>query len=285
MRLLDRCVASSWSSVFIGVFSGIRLGSAAFNALANPFMIATHSYRGGTGKSNVTANLAVELARSGHNVGVVDTDLPSPGIHILFGQDQPATTVNGLLSREYSVKQAMIDVTPDEIDGPGHIWLLAGSPRPADIARIVKEGYDLERLIDVYREFGKTGELDFLFVDTHPGINETTLMSITVADLLLMLLRPDRQDYQGTAVTVDVARKLGVPALRFVVNKAIASLDWATLRSTLEATYGDPCWGILPQSDEIMLYGGNGLFCLQQPDHPLAVALREVAQAIALLRH
>jgi hypothetical protein len=33
-----------------------------------------------------------------------------------------------------------------------------------------------------------------------------------------------------------------------------------------------------------MRYGGNGLFCLQQPDHPLSVTLREVAQAVAALR-
>jgi MinD-like ATPase involved in chromosome partitioning or flagellar assembly len=258
--------------------------SFSIEAMAQPMIIATHSYRGGTGKSNVSANLALELARSGHRVGVVDTDLPSPGVHILFAQDQPPTTVNGVLYRHYGVDKAMIDVTPAELGGDGRIWLLAGSPKPGDIAQIVKEGYALEQLIDIYRDFCKAAALDFLFVDTHPGINETTLMSITVADLLLMLLRPDRQDYQGTAVTVDVARKLGVPALRFVVNKAITSLDWPNLKTTIEQTYGDQCLAILPQSDEIMRYGGNGLFCLQQPDHPLSVALREVAQSIAALR-
>jgi len=252
--------------------------------MAQTMIIATHSYRGGTGKSNVTANLAVELARCGHRVGVIDTDLPSPGIHILFAQDQPATTINGVLHHHYGVDRAIINVTPEGLGGSGQIWLLAGSPKPGDIARIVNEGYPLEQLVDIYRDFGKTAELDFLFIDTHPGINESTLMSITVADLLLMLLRPDRQDYQGTAVTVDVARKLGVPALRFVVNKAITSLDWITLKTTIEQTYRDTCLAILPQSDEIMRYGGNGLFCMQQPDHPLSVKLREVAHAVAALR-
>ena len=49
-------------------------------------------------------------------------------------------------------------------------------------------------------------------------------------------------------------------------------------------SYGDQCLAILPQSDEIMAYGGSGLFCLQQPDHSLSLALREVAQAVAALR-
>jgi Mrp family chromosome partitioning ATPase len=53
--------------------------------LANmPKVISIHSYRGGTGKSNFTANLAATVAQFGNRVGIVDTDLPSPGIHNLF---------------------------------------------------------------------------------------------------------------------------------------------------------------------------------------------------------
>ena len=48
-------------------------------------IVSIHSYRGGTGKSNLTANLAVCLASSGKRVAVVDTDIQSPGIHLLFG--------------------------------------------------------------------------------------------------------------------------------------------------------------------------------------------------------
>ena len=48
-------------------------------------IISVHSFRGGTGKSNTTANLATLLAQKGLKVGVVDTDIASPGIHIIFG--------------------------------------------------------------------------------------------------------------------------------------------------------------------------------------------------------
>ena len=48
-------------------------------------IISVHSYRGGTGKSNTTANLASIIARDGNRVGIVDTDIQSPGIHVLFG--------------------------------------------------------------------------------------------------------------------------------------------------------------------------------------------------------
>lgn len=57
--------------------------------MASPYIIATHSYRGGTGKSNVTANIASELALSGLRVGVVDTDLPSPHSYFVWSTSLP----------------------------------------------------------------------------------------------------------------------------------------------------------------------------------------------------
>ncbi len=44
-----------------------------------------HSFRGGTGKSNTAANLATVVADAGQRVGVIDTDIQSPGIRVLFG--------------------------------------------------------------------------------------------------------------------------------------------------------------------------------------------------------
>jgi MinD-like ATPase involved in chromosome partitioning or flagellar assembly len=41
-----------------------------------PKAISVHSFRGGTGKSNLTANLAANVALKGHRVGIVDTDYP-----------------------------------------------------------------------------------------------------------------------------------------------------------------------------------------------------------------
>ena len=47
-------------------------------------IVSVHSFRGGTGKSNTTANLAALMAVEGNRVGVIDTDIQSPGIHVLF---------------------------------------------------------------------------------------------------------------------------------------------------------------------------------------------------------
>ena len=55
-------------------------------------IISLHSFRGGTGKSNTTANLATLFAAEGRRVGVIDTDIQTPGIHVLFGLRGPQIT-------------------------------------------------------------------------------------------------------------------------------------------------------------------------------------------------
>ena len=62
-------------------------------------IVSVHSFRGGTGKSNTTANLAAVLAADGQRVGVIDTDIQSPGIHVLFGLagDEMTASLNDFL--------------------------------------------------------------------------------------------------------------------------------------------------------------------------------------------
>ncbi|HRQ24587.1 MAG TPA: hypothetical protein PLF42_14265, partial [Anaerolineales bacterium] len=72
---------------------------------------------------------------------------------------------------------------------------------------------------------------------THPGLNEETLLSIAISNALVIILRPDSQDYQGTAVTVDVAKKLDVPKMLMLVNKVPTQFDFDDVRARVEQTY------------------------------------------------
>jgi MinD-like ATPase involved in chromosome partitioning or flagellar assembly len=238
-------------------------------------IISVHSFRGGTGKSNVTSNLATLIARSGKRVGVVDTDIQSPGIHVLFGLEEERIryTLNDYLWGRCAIEDAVYDVSSilkqkQSLFGrQGSISLLPSSIKTSDISRILREGYDARLLNDGLRDLVRRLKLDYLFIDTHPGINEETLLSIILSDIFVLILRPDHQDYQGTAVAVDVARKLGVPKMLLVVNKALPSLDFTELRHRVQNTYETPVAGILPVSEEMFALGSQGIFSLHHPEH------------------
>ncbi|HEY9817804.1 MAG TPA: MinD/ParA family protein [Candidatus Obscuribacterales bacterium] len=248
-----------------------------------PKVISIHSYRGGTGKSNMTANLATTLALQGHRVGVVDTDLPSPGIHNILGLDPDThqATLNRYLWGETSIHDAAHDVSDRLSLDSGALYLVPSSVKPDDIARILKDGYDVRLLNDGFRRLVKDLELDYLFIDTHPGLSKETFLSIAISHVLLLILRPDKQDYQGTAVTIDVAKQLRVRDMKLIVNKAYRQLDPEALRQKVEETYDLKVAGVFPLSEEIVQLASEGVFCLKYPDHPVSHEFQKVAQHVS----
>ena len=247
-------------------------------------IISIHSYRGGTGKSNTTANLAALLAADGRRVGVVDTDIQSPGIHILFGLDEAEIhhSLNDYLCGNCHIKETAHDVTP-RLGGniSGRVFLIPSSMKAGDIARVLREGYDVGVLRDGFHELIEALKLDLLMIDTHPGLNEETLLSIALCDALAIVLRPDQQDYQGTSVTVEVARKLDVPRLVLIINKVPAVFDVADVKARVEQTYNCEVAAVLPHSDEMMVLASAGIFVLRYPDHPITAALKQVAAKLS----
>jgi len=250
-----------------------------------PTIVSVHSYRGGTGKSNLTANLASSLVQQGKRVGVVDTDIQSPGLHVLFGMDVQSAglTLNDYLYGRSTIEQVAHDVTAklgSTVAKGGVLYLVPSSIKVGEITRVLREGYEVKLLTDGLRTLIKTFNLDYLFLDTHPGLNEETLLSIIISDILVLILRPDQQDFQGTAVTVEVARKLKLKQLLLVVNKVLPKLDAANLKDQLQDAYQAPVAGVLPVSEEMIELGSAGIFSLAYPEHPYSQGVREVAAQI-----
>jgi septum site-determining protein MinD len=241
-------------------------------------IIAIHSFRGGTGKSNTTANVATLLAAEGRRIGVVDTDIQSPGIHVLFGVDQATLShsLNDYLWGRCRIEQAAHDVTPSA-DLGGRVFLIPSSIKPTDIARVMHDGYDVGLLNEGFRELIKGLALDALLIDTHPGLNEETLLSIAMSNALAIIMRPDQQDYEGTSVTVSVARKLRVPRMVLVVNKTPQVFDFGEVENHVEQTYGCEVAAVLPHADEMMVLSSAGIFALRYPDHAVTGLYRQVA--------
>src|SRR5687768_12801159 len=101
-------------------------------------IISFHSFRGGTGKSNITANAAFVLAQRGFKVGVFDTDIQSPGIHIIFNlsEDDVKYTLNDYLWGNCTIDQAAYQINlPKMNHDSGRIHLVPSSIKAHDIAR------------------------------------------------------------------------------------------------------------------------------------------------------
>ena len=246
-------------------------------------IISIHSYRGGTGKSNTTANLATLLALKGQRVGVVDTDIQSPGIHAIFGMEEKdmKNSLNDYLWGLCAIADASYDVTGNlDADIPGKIFMIPSSLKAGEIARVLREGYDVGLLDAGFQELVSELELDALLIDTHPGLNEETLLSIAISDKVILILRPDNQDYLGTSVTVEVSRKLDVLELLMVVNKIPQVFDLGDIKKQVEEHYKAEVAALLPHSDNMMVLGSSDVFVLKFPDDPVTEALKGLADRL-----
>lgn len=245
-------------------------------------IISVHSFRGGTGKSNTTANLAALMASEGKRVGVVDTDIQSPGIHIIFGlgDERPPYALNDYLNGDCAIEQTAMDMTPNlGVSINGRVFLIPSSTQISQITRFLK-GYDVGILVDGYERLIAALNLDALLIDTHPGLNNETLMSVSVSDALAVLLRPDHQDYQGTAVILDISRRLGIEKMVLVANKIPKSIPLDQLKIRLEEQYKYPVGALLPHSDEMMALGSQGIFVLHYPEHPITKELKQLTHML-----
>jgi MinD-like ATPase involved in chromosome partitioning or flagellar assembly len=252
-------------------------------------IVSIHSFRGGTGKSNTTANLASQVAMTGKRVGVVDTDIQSPGIHVLFGLDEHkmGKTMNDYLHGKATIREVGFPVGDNTVEGEGRsqlagkqLFLFPSSIKGKEISQILHEGVDFNKLNEGLQTAISEFDLDYLFIDTHPGLNEETLLSIATSDILIIILRPDNQDLQGTAVTVDVARSLDVPNLFLMVNKALPKYDFSVIKRDIEAQFQATVTSVLPLSFDMAENASKDLFSLRYPDHEWSKALKNIVPYI-----
>lgn len=245
-------------------------------------IIAVHSFRRGTGKSVMTANLAVIFAAQGLRVCVVDADLVSPVQHLLFGinEERIATTLDDFLLETCEIESAAYDVTTARADA-GCLSLVPASTRAAQIVRVLRSRADLGRLQTGLETLSRARELDVVLIDVAAGLVETSLLFLAASDALALLVRPDQQDYQGTAVTLEVAQRLGLPDVRLLVNDIPAVYDLDEVEARFAATYACPVVTALPHADEMLAVGTSGLFALFHSNHPITARLVAAAGQLA----
>ncbi len=243
-------------------------------------LIMLHSFRGGTGKTNISANVGALLAMSGLRIGLIDTDIQSPGIHVLFNLDESSVdkTLTSYLWGESGIEEAVIDVTESLGDkAGGKLFLIPSSIKASDIARILRNGYSVTLLDEAYQRVQDALELDALIIDTHPGLNDEILLSMALSNTLGIILRPDQQDYQGTSISMKLAQNLEVSDIVMIVNKSPQLFNEEMVKSKVEEAYSGEVAAVVPHSDEMMALSSAKLFVVEYPDDPLTGIFKKIA--------
>ncbi|WP_329104090.1 MinD/ParA family protein [Streptomyces sp. NBC_01439] len=234
--------------------------------------IVVHSHRGGTGKSSVVANLALLLAAEGRRVGVVDTDIQSPTLDLLFRLGPGASLTDYLLGR------CEIETTAQQTGVPG-LYVVPARTGTAALREIMAGGYDVGLLPEGFDRLAAHYALDVLLLDTHAGLNNESVTAMASADVLMIMARADRIDLSGVEETIALAGRLTCRR-NLVLSMAPEGIDRDAARRRSEAVYGAPVAGILPYSPEMAALYGERIFAEAHPDHPLVGEFRTIISAL-----
>ncbi|MFE0582139.1 MULTISPECIES: MinD/ParA family protein [unclassified Streptomyces] len=234
--------------------------------------IVVHSHRGGTGKSSVLANLALLLAAGGRRVGVVDTDIQSPTLDLLFRLGPGPSLADYLLGR------CEIEAAAQPAGVPG-LYVVPARTGTAALRELMAGGYDVGLLPEGFDRLAEHYALDVLLLDTHAGLNNESVTAMASADVLIIMARADRIDLSGVEETIALAGRLACRRA-LVLSMAPAGIDRDSARRRSEEVYGAPVAGILPYSPEMASLYGERIFAEAHPDHPLVGEFRTIISAL-----
>jgi MinD-like ATPase involved in chromosome partitioning or flagellar assembly len=247
-------------------------------------VVTIHSFRRGAGKTSLAASLAVLLTMQGRRVALVDTDFQSPGIHLFFGvpDEKISRSLNDYLWNKCDILATVQDVTSRVApNGMGKLFLLPASSKIADIMKSIRTPPNIDRYVSGLERIQKELSLDFILVDAPAGLSEDTLQTIAVSNAVVLVMHPDKHNFQGTAVTVDTIRRLHVPTIHLVLNDAPEALDIEDTRHELEEVYHCDGSVVLKHSEELLALSSSRPFALQYPSHPLTAQIGKLAERLS----
>jgi chromosome partitioning protein len=267
--------------------------------VASKKTMAFHSYKGGTGKTTLITNVAGYFAAKGNKVCLLDFDLYAPSLSIYF-RKKPAAYLNDLLNGQAQIDDVLVDLT-SELGLQGQLHVGFSSPRKEDVNEIeIKHDSKwqleaLKRFLAAKKQLFEKYSLDYLFLDTSPGIRYWSINSLATADLLFLLMKDSDIDIEGTRKMLndiyDSLSRFGskyyiilnkVPGGNSNLAPTIAEDEKAWV-AELERVVGAQVVGSVPCFCDIQFSRHEFLFAIKQPEHTFSKRVVMLAESIKSL--
>jgi ATP-binding protein involved in chromosome partitioning len=246
-------------------------------------IVAISSGKGGVGKSTVTSNLAVALAKSGAKVGLIDADIFGPSIPTMFNceHEQPGV-------QEINGKNIIVP-----IEQYGVKLMSIGFLAPPESA-VVWRGPMASSALKQFFSDALWGELDYLLIDLPPGTSDIHLTMVQTVPVTGAVIVTTPQKVALADANKGVAMfkqpQINVPVLGIVENMAYFTPEELPNNKyyifgkdggkNLSEKYNVPLLGQIPLVQSIRESGDIGLPAVMK-EGPVATAFMNLAEALA----
>ena len=259
--------------------------------------LVLHSYKGGTGKTTLIANLAAAFAMMGLKVCLFDFDVYAPSLTTYF-KKTPELYLNDLLAGEAEISDILVDVS-SELGLKGKLFLGLSSAKKEDVQEIeihhdMKWQFAaLRRFLASKKELFSNHGIDYIFLDTSPGIRYWSINAVAAADLLFLVMKINEMDVIGTKKMIrdiyDSLTKFG--SKKFIIlNKMPGASpikrfqekenDRTLLENEIENEMSTQVLGSIPCFCDVQFNRHEFLYALKNCDHPFSKNVFAIANKI-----
>jgi ATP-binding protein involved in chromosome partitioning len=245
----------------------------------NTRVLAVGSGKGGVGKSSVTVNLAVALARRGLTVGVLDADIWGFSIPRLLGMDGDVEARGGKM------------IPLERPIGPGLLKVLSMGFLADEDSAIMWRGLLLNRAVQQFLEDAEWGALDYLLVDLPPGTGDVQmgLARMLPRTEIVIVTTPPVAAQKVASRAADMARKGYLRVAGVIENMSDFTCEHGTIYrlfgagggTRLAADIGAPLIGTVPIHPQMALGGDAGTPVALEDEGELTAIFAELARVVA----
>ncbi|MFN2215656.1 MAG: Mrp/NBP35 family ATP-binding protein [Anaerolineales bacterium] len=230
-------------------------------------VVAIASGKGGVGKSTVTVNLAIALAKSGARVGLMDADIYGPNIPTMMGINHIPSTKNNKIAPavSYGVKIMSMGF----LVKPGQPLIWRGPMLTSAIRQFIS---DVE-----------WGELDYLLVDLPPGTGDVPLSLAQALPLsgVVIVTIPQSVSLEDASRGLEMFKTLDVPILGVVENMR-GEIFGAGGGEDMARIAGVEFLGAVPMDSHVRIGGDSGKPVIDyEPESEVSKTFVTIAQRVA----
>jgi septum site-determining protein MinD len=250
-------------------------------------IIAVHSYKGGTGKTSLSVNLAASLAKRGRKVAILDLDFRAPSLFSVLKMENSIVWLNDYLNGASTINK-ILQETNKKTANNGKLFAGLANPSTEAIRDMSAKDRKWEmralgRLLSLRNSLLKDQNFDYIIFDTSPGLQYSSINAIVAADLVVVATTSDRSDVNGTSRMLRELYNLFEKKTGVVINKVLdANLNSKKeeLNKRAKDIYQVPLLGLVPCFCELLKAQGNLIFVQDRPNHPFTKIMDEIATRI-----
>ena len=233
--------------------------------------IAVASGKGGTGKTTISANLAVALSKFGRNVMVLDADIAMANLELILGLEGKPVTLNDVLAGTSDGDEAIYE-------GPCGVKVI-----PAGISLESFRKANPERLEEVLSRLNEKAEI--LIIDCPAGLGKDALVALSASENLIVVVNPEISSISDALKIIAVARRLDTNIIGAIINRV--SYDSTELSAkAIETLLEVPFIGVVPDDPNVRRSAAFGEpLVLKFPDSPAAQAILQIGAKLAGVKY